>query len=413
MNILVCRVAVALAAVLVSFSAFSDDYKLRPGDTIELSIAGLPDMRQRYTLDLDGQISINLIGDLNATGLTARELRAKLQKVLSTKVLRFANTAQETLRAIEPDEIAVNVVEYRPVYLDGDVARPGDQRFRPDMTVRQVVALAGGYEVTRYRGTSPLIDGANFQAEYEMLWVDYARALLRLSSLQAELGTGPDLSQFSFPDLPVPDEVLTNLFANERKQLETRRADHDKEVAFLQHAVKSAGEQLAVLEDQEKKEKEGVESDTEQVNRLLQFNQRGTVTADRVVAERRSMLFASTRLLQTIAQTAQATRERDDLLRRLDRNDDARRLQLLQQIQDAQVNLAALRVRIRTVGDKLLYTSAVRSQMKHGWSPQIVLVRRDANGSQQIPATEDTVLQPGDTVEVTLTLDSATGSPVR
>jgi polysaccharide export outer membrane protein len=405
--------AVTLLMACVSHGALSEDYRLRPGDTIEVSVTGVPDMRQRYTIDVDGQISAGLVGELNAAGLTAAELREKLQKILTTKEVRLATTdGHEFRRSIEADEVTVNVVEYRPVYLKGDVSKPGEQRFRPDMTVRQAVALAGGYDILRYRLGAPLTDGANFQADYETLWVEYARVLVRLARLHAELGTG-DLDKFTFPNLPVAKEVLADLLATEKQQLATSRADHDKEVAFLQGATTNATKQVAILDEQYEKEKQGVESDAGQINRLLEYNQKGTVTTDRIVAERRSLLISSTRLLQTTAQRSQVIREREELLRRIDRDEDARKLQLVQQMEDAQTSLASIRIRAKAAAEKLLYTGALQSKAARSQPPEIVVVRRGPDGFQQIAATEDTVLQPGDAVEVTLKVDFAEGVPVR
>lgn len=44
---------------------------------------------------------------------------------------------------VTPDQVMLANSEFRPVYLNGDVAKPGEQTFRPGMTVRQAVALAG------------------------------------------------------------------------------------------------------------------------------------------------------------------------------------------------------------------------------------------------------------------------------
>ena len=50
--------------------ADSGAYRLRAGDTIEISVAGVSEMRQRFVLDLDGQISVPLVGVLKAEGST-------------------------------------------------------------------------------------------------------------------------------------------------------------------------------------------------------------------------------------------------------------------------------------------------------------------------------------------------------
>ena len=135
-------------SMLTPTLADSGAYRLRAGDTIEISIAGPSEMRQSFVLDLDGQISVPLVGVIKAEGSTIGELRDKLQQIL-------------------PRDIAVNMVDYSPVYINGDVVKPGEQRFRPNMTVRQAVALAGGYEVMRYHLVDPIIQSADLGADYE------------------------------------------------------------------------------------------------------------------------------------------------------------------------------------------------------------------------------------------------------
>ena len=50
--------------------------------------------------------------------------------------------------------VVATVVEYRPIYVNGDVSKPGEHPFRPQMTVRQAVALSGGYDSRLILGIS-------------------------------------------------------------------------------------------------------------------------------------------------------------------------------------------------------------------------------------------------------------------
>jgi len=365
--------------------ADSGAYRLRAGDTIEISIAGLSQMNQRFVLDLDGQISVPLVGVIKAEGSTIGELRDNLQHIL-------------------PRDIAVNIVDYSPVYIDGDVAKPGAQRFRPNMTVRQAVALAGGYEVMRYHLVDPVIQSADLGADYETFWTEQAREQARLSRLKAELNNEAQLGAGPAESPPVSNQLQSDIVNNESQQLALWHSDFDKEIAFLNRAIKSAADQLAELVEQRDQEKEGAAADSAELERLSAFKKQGDVTSSRVVDARRAMLLSSTRVLQTEEQIVQITREREGYTRRIEKLKDEGRLGILKEIEDSQLRLAALNAKIAATADKLVYTSTMRSQLplsKLG-GPSVTIIRGDQGKRSKTDANEDSVLEPGDVVEISI-----------
>ena len=96
------------------------------------------------------------------------------------------------------DQITANVVEYRPIYVNGDVSKPGVQAYRPLMTVRQAVALCGGYEIMRFRMNNPFLESADFRSEYESLWADFAKEQVHIWRIRTELGEGPPIDSDAF-----------------------------------------------------------------------------------------------------------------------------------------------------------------------------------------------------------------------
>src|SRR4051794_10028393 len=108
--------------------------------------------------------------------------------------------------------------------------------------------------------------------------------------------------------------------------------------------------------------------------------------------------------LQTTAQLMQVKKQQDELTRKLEKLDDQRRLDLLRELQDTSVKLNQIRQKLQSVGEKLQYTAMVRSQLAQGTGnkAEIAILRKGENGPERIVATEDTELQPGDAVEVTL-----------
>jgi polysaccharide export outer membrane protein len=402
-----CLALAAAAAMLgwsLSSRAAGGDYRLRPGDTIEISVVGVPDLKQRLTLDVDGRISVSMVGLLRASGSTVAELTEQLQRTLPTRAFRTGADGKTGSRAMDDGEVVVNIAEYAPVYINGDVAKPGEQRFRPNMTVRQAVSEAGGFEVMRYRFNDPVLLSADLSAEYQSLWVEQAQEQARLARLQAQLNDKTEFASQAQPT-PVPGQFASDLAAAETKQFSLWTSNLDKERDFLKRAIDSATAQLAELTEQREKEKEGVQSDTGELQRLQQFNERGDVTANRVVEQRRSMLLSSTRLLQTEAQITQITREKEGYLRQIERLNEGTKLELLKEIEDLQTKLASTNAKLAATADKIDYAGTMRSQLAQRAikKPAVLIVRRSDASTVRIGADEDMTLEPGDVVEISLT----------
>jgi polysaccharide export outer membrane protein len=127
------------------------------------------------------------------------------------------------------------------------------------------------------------------------------------------------------------------------------------------------------------------------------------------------VLLSSTRKLQTSAQLLQVKQQQDEFTRRLAKLDDQRRLDLLRELQDTSVRLNQIREKLQSVGEKLQYTAMVRSQLVRGAGskPDIAIIRKGEKGQERIIASEDTELQPGDAVEITLRYQDGPDAPSR
>jgi polysaccharide export outer membrane protein len=128
------------------------------------------------------------------------------------------------------------------------------------------------------------------------------------------------------------------------------------------------------------------------------------VPITRLTDARRSMLLSSTRALQTQNQIEQVKKEREDARRNLQRTSDKRQMDLTQDLQNSVSKIAALRNKLEAVGDKLVYTGLVKSQLVRGKGaePDLKISRRSATGRVRRPARDDTELLPGDVLEVSL-----------
>jgi polysaccharide export outer membrane protein len=380
-------------------------YRLDVGDVLEISVAGVPELRQRVAVQLDGSISYPLLGTFVVAGLSPSEVRAKIRATLPSKVFRQrALDGRETVVVIEADQVTANVVEYRPIYINGDVSRPGEQIYRPLMTVHQAVALAGGYEVMRFRMNNPFLDSADFRGDYESFWTEFAKEQAHIWRLKMELGEEENLDQKILQDAPIPASTISQITRLEIEQLKGRQDDYVREKEFLQRGIKQADEQIGVLSEQLQKEEAGLQADTQDLQRITELFGKGAVPMPRITDSRRALLLSSTRALQTIAQIMTTRKHRDDFSRQLERLDDQRSINLRQELQDAGVKLNQIRAKLQALGEKIQYTALVRSQLIRGagGKPQITIVRKGGTGRERFSAEEDSELQPGDVVEVAL-----------
>jgi polysaccharide export outer membrane protein len=272
------------------------------------------------------------------------------------------------------------------------------------MTVRQAVALSGGYEIMRFRMNNPFLESADLRGDYESLWTEFAKEQAHIWRMRIELGDEDNLDQKVLRDVPLPAPTISQIARLEAEQLKSRHDDYLHEKEFLQHGIKRTDEHIEVLSQQLLKEEEGSQADTQDLQRVTELFGKGAVALPRITDARRALLLSSTRKLQTTSQLMLQRKQRDDFSRQLEKLDDQRRINLLRELQDAGVRLNQIRAKLQAVGEKLQYTALVRSELIRGTGgkPQITIVRREEKGRQRFVAEEDSELQPGDVVEVAL-----------
>lgn len=107
--------------------------QLRPGDTMVVSLLGIPEpVNASVQIDEQGFIRLQYIGAITAAGLTTGELA---QSIRDTYIAKKFYTAID---------VSVNVTE-RYVYIGGEVQRPGRIVWSPDLTLAKAVQSAGGF----------------------------------------------------------------------------------------------------------------------------------------------------------------------------------------------------------------------------------------------------------------------------
>jgi len=123
---------VGVAGWLSVATAAEPDYRIGNDDILNISVWDQKELDQVVTVRPDGKISLPLVGDVQAAGQTVAELSANL----STAYSRTVRGAEVT--------VSIREIRSRPVFLVGNVVRPGPMQLTHDMTVLQALAAAGG-----------------------------------------------------------------------------------------------------------------------------------------------------------------------------------------------------------------------------------------------------------------------------
>jgi len=395
-----------LLAVVLLWSVYPvrAEYRLQAGDIVEISVAGIPELRQRVPVQLDGTIAFPLVGTLMAEGAPLSQIRSKIQSAVASKVFRLRTPdGRELSRIVERDEVAAMIVEYRPIFVSGDVARPGEQAFRPRMIVRQALASAGG-PLMGARANGTLFDASNLRGEYVSVWLSLAREQARVWRIKTELGEKVEVDGKAIPPAPVPEATLAQILNLEVEYRTSRLSDHERARDYLRNSMKLADEQIVILSEQQKKEEQGVQADTQELEKAKEAFGRGSLPSPRVTEQRRAVLLSSTRYLQTTAQLMQVKRLRGELVRELEKIDDHRRMRLLAELQEAEVKLTGERVKLQITEEKLQLVGLRPPRAPDGSSKfDIMVFRRGVRGGgERLTVDTDTELQPGDVVEVAL-----------
>jgi protein involved in polysaccharide export with SLBB domain len=116
-------------------------HRLGPDDRLRISVYGEEPLAGEYAVNAEGLVSFPLAGMVKADGLTISEFSASLTQALAGHY-------------IKDPKVSVDLIDYRPVYVLGEVNKAGQYPYKAGMTVLGAVATAGGFT---YRANAKVV----------------------------------------------------------------------------------------------------------------------------------------------------------------------------------------------------------------------------------------------------------------
>lgn len=107
-------------------------YRLGPGDKVKVTVFGHPQESGEFEIDGSGNLSYPLLGSVPAKSRTIAELQQTITSELDKNYI------------VDP-KVTIEVLNYRPFYIYGEVQRAGQYEYVAGLTVRRAIAIAGGF----------------------------------------------------------------------------------------------------------------------------------------------------------------------------------------------------------------------------------------------------------------------------
>jgi len=393
---LIAGLACAAVASPASAQAGPAPYLLGVQDKLRITVFQREDLSGEFIIGPSGTISFPLVGEVVAAGRRTDEVAAALSEGLKAKG-----------RLVEAPSTSVEILEFRPIYVLGDVQTPGEYAFRPGMMVINAVTLAGGE--FRLAGTELLRlerDSISSRGTLVTLGQQVREYLARLARLEAEkegrdtVGFPPELMERQ------DDPAVRRLMEEERLIMEVRRKAIAEEIANLQGFIELLNEEIEVRTAQieaQGAELEAAEAELEDIRSLVAKGLAPTprlLTAQRTAAdirqERQELQTAILRARQSITETET----------RILRLGTDREQEIVQELLDTKSKLQAARSEMETA-ERLLYEAEIlapraltEERNRDATGAEFTIVRRRGERVEEIEATEVDLIAPGDVVRV-------------
>jgi polysaccharide biosynthesis/export protein len=363
----------------------AEAYRFAPGDRITINVYGHTDLSGDFLVDGAGSVSLPLVGAISIGGLTVQESEQEIVRRLSNGYVR------------QP-AVSVRINELRPIYVVGDVKTPGSYPYRYGASVLSAIALAGGVAVT---------EQPDFLLADERLRIleSTRRALIiRRARLEAQRdGAGA----FEVPNLLAAqkdDNQIASVVASERELLDVQMQLLNKEVDLLRQQIPRLKGAIEAVQGQIRAESKQLELIQARVREYRTMQGKGLGIISIAIELEREQARNEGNLSRFEAEI----RRLELGLGEIDiKVQDAHNLftrRVMGELQDTRAKLQEIEATLPTARGirdlKLQVTGGVAGINAERPRLSIAIVRSRGNEATTLNATEATLLEPGDVVEV-------------
>ncbi|TIP29471.1 MAG: sugar ABC transporter substrate-binding protein [Mesorhizobium sp.] len=388
-------------ALAVPQLAAADEYRLGSQDkltirvaewqTVEGTFRDWTAVNGEYTIGPAGTLSVPFVGEMPASGKTTSEIAAAISQALQRK-----------LALADRPEASVEMAQYRPFYISGEVETPGQYPYVPDLTVLRAMSIAGG--VRRAEGQRYARDMINAKGEFDVLQDQRVRLIVRRARIEAQIADKPT---FDVPKEVADDPKLESIVADEMAILTADQKNLKLRLQALDDLKKLLQSEIDSLQKKIVNQQRQVDLAKEQLSGIGSLAQKGLVVNTRVLNSQQTIadlegqiLDYETAILTARQSISKANQDAIDLQNTQDAD-----LATGRQQAEADLSETMLKMNMHTgLMAEAMSGNPALQRYRDGEEPTMTfsLVRMADGKTSEIAASEDTPVLPGDVIKVKL-----------
>ncbi len=366
----------------------SGEYRLAPGDRIAVLVFDQTQLSGEFVVNGAGQVLLPLAGTVNVAGLTVVEAQKLIQE-------RFADGL-----LVQPT-VSLRVAEYRPVFIFGNVRKPGSYPFQFGQLVRAVIASAGGQGRSSEQLNVGMYEFMRAEERVRQLETNRLDLLVRKARLKAQRD---EVAEFVIPQLvgldPDNNDVSLVYAAESDTFLRLVEAYHSQLEVLQQQRPRIEAEIRAVTE-QIAKEQQRLDIVNERVAELEEYAKRGLVRKYVLSNQRIEKALVEAEVSRLEAGVARLRQNMGDLDFRIKEVKANYKRQVLGELQETLQRLREIEATLGTARDLRDYGAEDAGIAEGAETNDAILISRTSQyRTVTFKATYDTLIEPGDVIEV-------------
>jgi polysaccharide export outer membrane protein len=388
--------ALALLAGAVS-PALADSAPLAPQTKIRLTVVQwMPSRGQferwdaiggEYTVSDAGEVSLPFLGSLPVGNLDSANLTSEIAKRLQAK-MGLAQTPAVT----------IDVLDYPPIYVVGDVTTPGQYSFRPGLTVLKSLAMSGGPRRAKEEQQTHSI-----QIVGELREIDHSilRSTARLARLQAEMDGANEITFDQTTD--VDQQFAAGIYNEERIIFRARANALERQARAFTELRDLLTTEISTLEEKLTGADDNIKSVNDQLVSVKSLVQKGLTVSSRQLDLERLLTTYRSDKLDLVTAVMRGRQAISETTRNLEGLYDARRSEVATEAQSERASLDQMKMKRETTQKLLIEDLGSNDGIKslgEDLPLTFSVTRRNGGQIDQFEASETTTLAPGDVVRV-------------
>jgi exopolysaccharide production protein ExoF len=390
--------AMGLVVALTAASAAAEPYTLNVSDKINVRVVQWKAAEStfeewtalggEYIVGPSGTTAFPFVGDVESAGKTSQDLAREL-----------ADGLKQSLGLVVSPNVSIEIAEFAPIYVAGDVQSPGEYKFLPGLTLIKALSLAGGERRGPDANARPERDMLTVTGAYQVMQDEQLRLLAKRARIDAELaGKDTVVPPEQFAGVEGVEPLLADeqavLVAN-LKALNSQSTALDSQTTVLQRQIETFGQKRTATERQ-------LTVAQEQLTNVRSLANDGLAVVSRVASLETSVADFETRLLDIDMAQLQAQQAIGDAeLRRSDLA-DSHASGLTVERQEVEAQLAEINLKLATQ-QGLLREAVAYSGIAPGTASSVASYTYSiVRNGEEIAADMSTPVLSGDVVQVRL-----------